>query len=163
MSYKMRPAAVKAANDISEDIKSSYKDFRIGVLDGRGVALRVPSFDCDWYWGFGYLGNRDCHFHLNWLESMDDKLNNKNLFDQLKGLFGDSLTIPDKNLWQFCEIVKTIYSLKDAAEVFGRGGSHYTTNPDAEAIKDTDIVEKINVHLIPMQIRTLWKLLEECK
>ena len=61
------------------------ENVRLGVLDGRGIALRRPSWDCDWYWGFGYLGNRDCHFHLNGLESMDSECYRKNLFDQLKG------------------------------------------------------------------------------
>lgn len=146
------------ATEHSNQFKAQFKDFRIGIMDGRDVMLRVPSFDCGWYWGFGYLGNRDCHFHLNYLESMDPKLANKNLYDQLIGLFGDSLTIPRKKLWTFCEIVKTIYTLKEAAEVFGRGGS-YTKNPDKDALTIPEYVDRINNELIPMQIRSLWELL----
>lgn len=147
------------ATEHSNQFKTQLKDFRIGVMGGRGVMLRVPSFDCGWYWGFGYLGNRDCHFHLDHLDSMDSKLANKNLYDQLIGLFGDSLTIPKDRLWTFCEIVKTIYTLKEAAEVFGRGGSHYTQNPDKNALIVPEYVRHINGELIPMQIRSLWALL----
>ena len=147
------------ATEHSNQFKVQFKDFRIGVMDSRGVMLRVPSFDCGWYWGFGYLGNRDCHFHLDHLDSMDSKLANKNLYDQLIGLFGDSLTIPKDRLWTFCEIVKTIYTLKEAAEVFGRGGSHYTQNPDKNALTVPEYVRHINDELIPMQIRSLWALL----
>lgn len=147
------------ATEHSNQFKTQLKDFRIGVMDGRGVMLRVPSFDCWWYWGFGYLGNRDCRFHLDHLDSMDSKLANKNLYDQLIGLFGDSLTIPKDRLWTFCEIVKTIYTLKEAAEVFGRGGSRYTQNPDKNALTVPEYVRHINDELIPMQIRSLWALL----
>ena len=143
----------------SNQFKAQFKDFLIGVMDGRGILLRVPSFDCGWYWGFGYLGNKNCHFHLNHLESMNPSLANKNLYDQLIGMFGDSLTIPKDVLWKFCEIVQTIYTLKEAAKVFGRGGSHYTTNPDAGALKIPEYVSHINDDLIPMQIRSLWALL----
>lgn len=147
----------------SDEFKTKFKDFRIGVMDRRGVLLRVPSFDCGWYWGFGYLGNRDCHFHLNSLEVMDSSLANKNMYDQLIGLFGDSLTIPKDKLWQFCEIVNSVYTLKKAAELFGRGGSHYTTNPDASTLKIPEYENHINSELIPMQIRSLWALLDSIK
>lgn len=150
---------MKTAQEHSNEIKAEFKDFRIGVLDGRGILLRVPSFDCGWYWGFGYLGNRDCHFHLDRLDSMDSKLANRNLYDQLIIMFGDTLTIPKDKLWQFCEIVKTVYTLKKAAELFGRGGSHYTKNPDAETLTITEYSDRINNELIPMQIRSLWALL----
>ena len=149
------------ATQHSSKFKSQFKDFRIGAINGRGIMLRAPSFSCGWYWGFGYLGNERCHFHLSHLESMDSKLANKNLYDQLISLFGDSLTIPKENLWKFCEIVKTVYTLKEAAEVFGRGGSHYTKNPDAESIENPQMVEHINSVLIPMQIRSLWELLTD--
>lgn len=147
------------ATEHSNQFKAQFKDFRIGIMDGRVVMLRVPSFDCGWYWGFGYLGNSHCHFHLDHLESMDPKLANENLYDQLIGLFGDSLTIPREKLWTFCEIVKTVYTLKEAAEVFGRGGSHYTKNPDKDALTIPEYVDRINNELIPMQIRSLWELL----
>ena len=165
MSYKMRDNAVKAANNISADMQTTLKRFYIGMLDGERIYLSVPKFDCDWYWGFGYLGNRNCHFHLKNCASFlydNHELQRKNMYDQLKGVFGDSLRIPDNKLWEFCEIAQTIYTMKESAEVFGRGGSHYTTNPDRETIKNTDIVETININVIPKQIRSLWKLLEEC-
>lgn len=140
------------------------ENVRLGVLDGRGIALRRPSWDCDWYWGFGYLGNWDCHFHLNGLESMDSECYRKNLFDQLKVFFGDSLTIKDdKLLWKFCEIVTTIYTLREAAEVFYRGGSNYSSNPDKPSLVNKDYTQHINETLIPMQIMSLYKVLKDAK
>lgn len=142
--------------NISVVISDSFTKFRMGAMDGRSIFLSVPTFDCGWYWGFGYLGNSQCHFHLDSLDSMDSSLVNKNMYDQLKLLFGDSLTIADGKLWKFCEVVQTIYTLKKAAEVFGRGGSYYTSNPDAELLKNQEWVNHINYVLIPAQINTLF-------
>ena len=27
----------------------------LGIKDGEKVWLEMPTFDCNWYWGFGYL------------------------------------------------------------------------------------------------------------
>lgn len=151
------------ALEASNTFKNTLKRFYMGRTNRRRIWLSVPSFDCGWYWGFGYLGNNNCHFHLNRLDSMDQTLARKHMHDQLIGLFGESLTIKGKQLWQFCEIALTIYALEKAAEVFGRGGSHTTTNPDADSLKAPDIVKHINDVLIPMQIRTLWALLDSVK
>lgn len=150
------------AKAISKEFNNTLKDFRIGTRYGRGILFRVPSFDCDWYWGFGYLGNSQCHFHLDGLAVMDEDCANLNMFDQLKKFFGDSLTITDdKDLWKFCELSKTIYTLKSTAELFHRGGSHYTSNPDANSIKNPEIENHINCVLIPSQIRHLWTILDK--
>ena len=98
----------------------------IGVHGGERMYLSRPSFDCDWYWGFGYIGNRNCHYHLNGI----DEGKNINYFDAIKQHFGESFIIKDdKGIWTFAELVRTIYTLKETAEMFHRGGSHYTTNP----------------------------------
>lgn len=148
------------ANAISQEFKNTLKDFRIGTRYGCSIFFRVPSFDCDW--SFGYLGNSQCHFHLDGLTVMNEDCANLNMFDQLKKFFGDSLTITDdKDLWTFCELSKTIYTLKATAELFHRGGSHYTSNPDANSIKNPEIENHINGVLIPSQIRHLWTILDK--
>lgn len=155
----------KLSTELNKMMEVYPANFRMGTYHGRGINLRRPSFDCDWYWGFGYLGNRDCHYHLDSLETMDwqnDAMRNKNLFDQLKIHFGDSLTIKDDaDLWSFCEIVTTIYTLKEAAELFNRGGSNYTTNPDRGLLTDWTMEEKINKEFIPTQIASLYRILEK--
>ena len=152
------------SNTLNDMMEAYPKDVRLGVVDGRGVLFRRPSFDCDWYWGFGYLGNRDCHYHLDGLASWDwqnQAMQNKNLYDQLKIHFGDSLVLKDKYLWLFCEIVTTIYKLKDMAGVCHSGGAHYTTNPDAALLKNKEMEDNINNVLIPAQIASLYKVLAD--
>lgn len=125
--------------------RTSFIDiFLMGKHNDERIYLSPPSWDCGWYWGFGYLGNRNCHYH------MDGLMKDTNLFDGIKKHFGDTLTIKnDSDLWQFCELMGTFYTLKEAAEVLWRGGSHYTTNPITDKIKNEKEVARINNEVMP--------------
>jgi hypothetical protein len=128
-------------------------DIILGEVDDRVVYLRKPCWDCDWYWGFGYLGNYNCHYHIDGLDK------NKNLYDAIKEHFGDSLTIKDdKKLWLFCELISTFYSLKETAEVLGRGGSNYGENPLADIIKNKTEVDRINNEIMPKIFDAIWDI-----
>ena len=120
--------------------------FKMGKSKGEKIYeyLAPPSGDCDWYWGFGYLQNKDIHHHIDTLNK------DKNMFNALKDYYGESLTIKDdSDLWTFCELVSTFYTLKETAEVLGRDGSHYTTNPVSKTIKNKDEVKRINEIVLP--------------
>lgn len=133
-----------------------------------GVYIERPSWDCGWYWGFGYLERwnyrkNDIDFHTH-IDSEFSKLpdgQSCNWFDGMKALFdqGDVFE-SDKDRWKFVEIVKTIYSLKETAEVLGRGGVHYSTNPCEDLIKNHDEVRHINCKVIPALIDEMYKLLK---
>lgn len=144
----------------------TYPDkFRLGndPVTGRSVFMSRPSFDCEWYWGFGYLGNLDCHFHLSSLHTMYNSVpENMHLFDQMKKFFGDSLTIKDdRDLWTFVEVVLTIYTLRKTADLFYMGGSGATYNPLQFTLKDagSDMYKTINESLIPQQIAAMYAVL----
>ena len=123
----------------------SFTDrFLIGEVDKEKIYLSAPSWDCDWYWGFGYLGNNNCHYHIDGLDK------NTHMFDALKNHFGDSLRIKDdNNLWTFCELMQTFYTLKETARVLKLGGSHYTSNPISSIIKNEEEAERINKVVMP--------------
>lgn len=137
-------------------MKKFTKRFLIGTRPSENknenIYLSAPSWDCGWYWGFGYLGNINCHYHLSGL------MDKGNLYDGLKKEFGDSLTIQDGKIWTFCELVKTAYSLKEAAELLGRGGAHYTNNPCKDIIMNTDEVKRINEIVLP----AIFEEIEKC-
>ena len=113
------------------------KRYKLGKVDGENIYLSAPSWDCGWYWGFGYLGNNNCHYHVDGL----GKESNKNMFDAIKEHFGNTLSphlayAENKRLWTFCELMETFYTLRETAEVLGRGGSHFTNNPIKEMLID---------------------------
>ena len=128
----------------------------LGKHDGENIYLTRPSFDCEWYWGFGYIGNRNHHYHLDGI----CKGENINFRDALLKHFGSSFVVKDSNdVWKFAEIVLTIYTLKRTAELFHLGGSHMTANPDAAKLKKSDWETEINDVLIPSQILELYNIL----
>nr|DAM35061.1 MAG TPA: hypothetical protein [Caudoviricetes sp.] len=135
-------------------------------FDGDVFIVR-PTWDCGWYWGFGYLerwnsrkGDIDFHSHIdhefgtnkdgrrvNWYEGMQELLDQGDVFEN------------DHQRWQFLEIVKTIYNLKMTAEVLGRGGSHYAPNPLSDEIYNPIEVRRINEDLIPKLIDKMYVVL----
>lgn len=144
------------SNMLNDRMAHLPKSLYIGNNDGQRIYLTRPSFDCNWYWGFGYLGNRNCHYHLDGIA----KGENINFYDALKKHFGASFIVKGDAVWKFAEIVLTIYTLKKTAELFHLGGSHMTTNPAADTLKaKSDWEKEINEVLIPRQVEELYKLL----
>jgi len=146
---------------------SNYQEVLIGIRDGQKIYLSPPSWDCGWYWGFGYLGNNNCHYHVDGLTTHEWHDTEKacfqserlNLFDGFRKHFGDSFKITDGDLWTLCELFQTFYTLKTTAEVLGRGGSHYTTNPCADLIKNVDETTRINEVVLPQVFEEIYKVL----
>jgi len=118
----------------------------MGKVDDEVIYLSAPEWSCGWYWGFGYLGNKNTHYHLDGL----NRTENIHLRDAILKHFGESFTVTDENdVWTFTELVLTAYSLREAAEVLGRGGSHCTTNPVALTIKNEAETKRINEIVLP--------------
>ena len=138
--------------------------------DGTPIYISKPKFDCGWYWSFGYLGNKNMHYHLSAYQDKDQHFQtddgfkcftekrNKNMFDCLTEDYTLTTAIKE-NLWTVCELALSIYTLKEAAEVLGRGGSHMTTNPCKDTIINTDEVTRLNEIVIPELCQTFWDLI----
>lgn len=132
---------------------------------GLKVYLQKPSWDCGWYWGFGYLeGYRnyahDCDISIHWDSIVKDS--NENAFDAMKHYFKE-LTISDDSLWLLCDYMKSFYTLKEMAELCHIGNSHYTETSNI-SFKDEELYNKINKELLPKLFKEIEKLfLEEDK
>lgn len=124
--------------------------------DGTKWYLQKPTWDCGWYWSFGYLdsftNNRcpeksqdiRCHTHLNVLMNNS----NENAFDTLKNFFSESV-FDDDELFEFIDYIKTGYKLREAAGLFARGYSHYTERAKDSCLIKPELVKEINEVLIP--------------
>lgn len=133
---------------------SSYPDrILLGKHDGQNIYLTSPSWDCGWYWGFGYIGNKHCHYHIEGLGK------NKNLYDGFLEHFGDTITVDKSKLWKLVELFSTFYSLKNICEVLGRGGSHNTSNPCKDLIINKEEVQRINNVVLPQIFEEIYKIL----
>lgn len=85
---------------------------------------------------------------------------NLNMYDAIKTHFTE-WTLTDDDTWTFCELMKTFYTLKEAAEVLGRGGSHYTANPCFYIIKNIEETKRINEVVLPAIFDAIYTLFRE--
>ena len=58
-----------------------YNKIKLGVVNNETIYLTPPSWDCDWYWGFGYLGNKNCHYHIDGLNKIETYNFEKKVFE----------------------------------------------------------------------------------
>ncbi len=147
-----------------------YNKIKLGVVNNENIYLSPPSWDCDWYWGFGYIGNKNCHYHIDGLKKIETYNFEKkvfeyefvNLYDGFKRHFGDSFIVKeDKDIWTLAELFKTFYTLKETAEVLGRGGSHYTKNPCSLIIMNKEEVKRINEIVLPEIFKEIYAILNK--
>lgn len=150
---------------------SNYSKMLIGQNNGENIYLSPPSWDCGWYWGFGYLGNKNCHYHIDGLTKIETYnydakcfiTKNVNLYDGFIEHFGSSLKIRKSDLWVFVELFSTFYKLKETAEVLGRGDSNYTNNPCKDLIINKVESDRINNILMPQIFEEIYKVLQRNK
>ena len=127
--------------------------------------LEKPSWQCCWYWGIGYVHtftNNDnpehstdiqMHYHFKNFEN-----NNRNMYDNFKQKFTESV-LSDKELWTFCELIKSAYILRNYSDMLYLGGAHYTENPKKDLIKNPAEYERINKIILPAIFDEIDKLL----
>jgi len=148
---------------------------------GEFFWLGAPKWDCGWYWGFGYIQRytnnkhperaRDISSHTHWDSSIIGK---HERYDHEKGCFCLSsdyvhhlnnhpevteTVLTDEESWTLAELMGSFYALSKTAEVLGRGGSHMTTNPCADIIKNEAEVKRINEVVLPAIFAEIDKLL----
>lgn len=130
--------------------------------DGIKYWLQAPSWDCDWYWSFGYIqsmrSNRkpsvatdiDMHTHVDselfGTGNAKDGSYCSNIYD---AKLLDETAFDEKEGWTLSELFRSFYLLRESAAFFGRGGSHITKNPLEESLQDEKLAERINQDMIP--------------
>ena len=100
--------------------------------------LSKHSWDCGWYWGFGYIGNSRLHMHIDSLINGEYDVNK---------IFDGSTGITQDQWWIIRDLFRQAYALKAAAEVYQYGG-HQTTRPGmTDCIKNLEMAARINKDL----------------
>lgn len=124
--------------------------------NGSNRWLEAPSWDCGWYWGFGYIEtytnnesperSRDISEHTHF-----DSLffsGNKCAFDTFKEFF-ISTPLSDDEIWTLCDYMMTFYTLKKTAELYRYGYSYQTERAKINIIKNKAQENAINEILLP--------------
>ena len=124
--------------------------------DGCHYWLEEPSWDCDWYWGFGFVET----YTLDTRPSLSHDIASHQHFDYLflRGPkdchsmfteFFEETPLTDGEIWQLLELMQTFYTLKKAAATFVRGGSHITENQFKNIIQSEHRAKELNAVVIP--------------
>jgi len=147
--------------------------FLIGIdTNGENVWLEAASWDCGWYWGFGYIERytnnnhpdmaSDISSHTHWDTKIVGKQDNRDYIHHLNEnpLFSQTV-LTDSESWKLAELMKTAYTLKGSAEMFRRGVSHITSDEQETGIvQRKNYAKEINEVILPKLFKLIYELLE---
>lgn len=120
---------------------------RLGITkDNECIYLTKHKWDCDWYWGFGYVGNKHCHFHIDSLITAETDVNK---------IFADT-NISQAEWWVIRDLFIQAYALKNAAEVYRHGGHQCTVKGVTDVIKNPNKAAELNADLERV-LDLIWK------
>jgi len=124
--------------------------------------LEAPSWDCGWYWGFGYVEtytnnqnpekSRDISSHQHIDSSFLGAGNAKdggychNLIDSKLLKY---TTFTEEESWELSELFSQFYHLREQAEFWGRGKSNIA-NTKIKSWENKELAKKINEEIIPV-------------
>jgi hypothetical protein len=124
--------------------------------NGINYWLEGPSWECSWYWGFGYIEtytNNNSPEHSKDISSHSHASNfMAEYFTELNGskpILTKTVFTEDEG-WELSELFKQFYHWRDHAELLYRGNMNITTATD-KLFKWKDEVEckRINKEVIP--------------
>lgn len=158
------------------------KDIYLLAKDKDGVLywLEAPTWDCGWYWGFGYVEtytnnknpslSREIESHSHWdgaiVGQMEEYNYEKKCFVKSQYVhhinennrFSDTV-LTDSESWKLAELMKTAYKLKEQAEMCRHGGAYITENPCKKLLTNKRLEKKINEVLLPAVFAEIAKIL----
>ena len=137
--------------------------------EGTKYWLEAPSWDCDWYWGFGYVEtytnnnypnrSRDINSHQHFDGLF---LNNSTVsaFDAFKAFFKET-TLDQKEIHLLIDYMSSFYKLKDVAKTLGVGYSHMTEKAKLSEVQSTETSKEINEKILPAIFKQIDILLSD--
>jgi len=120
----------------------------LGIYKGEKVYLSKHSWDCGWYWGFGYVGNRDWHFHFT-------------TFLEDSSCAGRAFIDPNftyQNWWYIRDLFIQAYALKKVAEVYSYGGHQSSKAGLTDMLRSEDKAKQANDDL-ELVLNALWQFM----
>lgn len=142
---------------------------------GTKYWLEAPTWDCSWYWGFGYVetyrnnhrpssaADIDSHQHANGEYIAPNAAGTDHTYNNDANLFtGDFLvskTFNEADGWTLRELFAQFYHLQEQAAFYGRGHMNISSLETRHALQDKKQAKKINTVYIPMVMKNILQLL----
>ena len=109
----------------------------LGKIDNENIYLTKHQWDCGWYWAFGYVGNKNNHFHIDSLMQSETDVNK--IFDSTK--------LTQAAWWAIRDLFLQAYGLKRTAEIYRYGANQCRVEGLTDVLKSQDKVNEINADL----------------
>jgi ElaB/YqjD/DUF883 family membrane-anchored ribosome-binding protein len=137
--------------------KVNEESIYLGVSKEYGNTwYRKHEWDCGWYWGFGYLGNRDCHWHIDSIINHPKEYNSN--WTNVTHHF-TTTWLSQKQWWILRDLFLNAYALKKAAECY-RCGGHQTPDAGPYRVINAEMAEKLNADLKTI-LDNIWNALKQ--
>jgi len=136
--------------------------------EGIPYYLELPRWDCDWYWGLGYINGNNCMFHWDsaeQLHTIDGR--SVNTVDGFANFFAESPLYSAGNgptwekysdVYKLADIMNSLYTARAYSDLMYRGNSHYTSK-GVPSVKNEAEYKRVNTEVIPTLLRALHELL----
>jgi len=156
------------------------KDNYLIGQDAQGINywLEAPSWDCGWYWGFGYIetytnnrrpeASRDINSHEHWSGFVGQQYKyDFNSHHEVKGEFIHSIkesprfadtVLTDKESWELSDLMSRFYALREMADILHSGTGHLTSNTEHKT-KNDEFRKWINEVELPDLFRRVIEIL----
>ena len=109
----------------------------LGKISNENIYLTKHKWDCGWYWSFGYVGNKNHHFHIESLMLSETDVNK--IFDSTK--------LSQAAWWAIRDLFLQAYGLKRAAEIYKHGANQCHVEGLTDLLKSQDKADSINADL----------------
>jgi len=135
----------------------------------KKVWLEEPSWDCKWYWGFGYIErytnnqhpekarNITSHSHWNY-EIVKHGIHHIN--ENINAF--QSTTLTDSESWELADLMQSFYTLQKTAAIFHQGNSHLSSCKEINLI-DKELENNINKNILPKIFKRIDDILSPIK
>lgn len=132
-------------------VREDYKNGeRSSYVAGERIYITKHSWDCGWYWGFGYVGNQRLHTHFDGA-FLGAETNVNKIFVKP--------VLTQEEWWLVRDLFIQAYALKKAAEVYRYGG-HQTSEPGiTDMIRDDEMCKRLNEDLRKV-LDKVWEIFE---
>jgi len=118
---------------------------------GEQIYLKKHSWECGWYWGFGYISAIGLHTHAS-------VFTHELLWHNINEVFNKSILKNNIDFWIFKDLLKQAYTLQQCAETYQYGG-HCITNSKTKIIRNKRKAKSINKDLEKV-LDQLWNFLK---
>ena len=150
------------------------KDVYLIGKDSNGINywLESPSWDCEWYWGFGYVEtytsnnnpslSRDINSHQHWdgflgkEKAKNDQYGYAHHINESKEF--EETVLTESESWEISDLMSRFYTMKTMATILHGGTAHLTSNTKHKT-KNDEFMKWINETELPKLMNRVIEIL----